>query len=96
MPLIGHVQIASVPGRNEPGSGELDDFRIFNALDALGYQGFVGCEYRPCGTTLGGLGWLGPAGWRLIRRSYEPFGRSACRVIPEKTRARAISTGRLR
>jgi hydroxypyruvate isomerase len=59
MPLIGHVQIASVPGRNEPGSGELDDFRIFNALDALGYQGFVGCEYRPCGTTLGGLGWLG-------------------------------------
>lgn len=58
MPLIGHVQTASVPGRNEPGSGELDDFRIFKALDDLGYQGFVGCEYRPRAATNDGLGWM--------------------------------------
>ncbi|MCY0092590.1 2-oxo-tetronate isomerase [Hoeflea ulvae] len=58
MPLIGHVQVASVPDRHEPGSGELDDVRIFAALDELGYQGFVGCEYRPEAATLDGLGWI--------------------------------------
>ncbi|MEM5470589.1 2-oxo-tetronate isomerase [Hoeflea sp. AS60] len=58
LPLIGHIQIASVPGRNEPGTGELDDSRIFHALDDLGYEGFVGCEYRPRAGTLDGLGWL--------------------------------------
>ena len=58
MPLIGHVQVASVPGRNEPGSGELNDFRVFQALDALGYAGFVGCEYRPANGTLAGLVWM--------------------------------------
>jgi hydroxypyruvate isomerase len=47
-----------VPQRHEPGTGELDDFRIFAALDALGYEGWVGCEYRPAGATLDGLGWL--------------------------------------
>ena len=57
MPIVGHVQTASVPGRNEPGTGELDDFRIFAALDALGYAGHVGCEYRPKGETVAGLGW---------------------------------------
>ncbi len=56
-PLIGHVQIASVPARQEPGSGELDDFRVLRELDALGYQGFVGCEYRPADGTLAGLTW---------------------------------------
>ncbi|AKI03130.1 hydroxypyruvate isomerase [Hoeflea sp. IMCC20628] len=58
MPMIGHVQIASVSDRHEPGSGELDDFRVFEALDDLGYQGFVGCEYRPEAETLDGLGWI--------------------------------------
>lgn len=58
LPIIGHVQIASVPLRQEPGSGELDDFRVLRALDALGYGGFVGCEYRPAGETLVGLGWM--------------------------------------
>ncbi|WP_374653643.1 2-oxo-tetronate isomerase [Dongia sp.] len=56
-PLIGHVQIAAVPLRHEPGSGELDDFRVLRALDALGYAGYVGCEYRPAAGTLAGLGW---------------------------------------
>lgn len=58
MPIIGHVQIAAVPLRHEPGTGELDDIRILSALDDLGYSGFVGCEYRPAGDTLAGLGWL--------------------------------------
>ena len=58
MPVIGHVQTASVPLRNEPGTGELDDARIFSTLDRLGYQGYVGCEYRPAGKTLDGLGWF--------------------------------------
>lgn len=58
MPIIGHVQTASVPKRNEPGTGELDDQRIFRTLDQLGYQGFVGCEYRPAGNTVDGLGWF--------------------------------------
>ena len=60
MPIIGHVQVASVPARNEPGTGELDDGRIFDTLDALGYEGYVGCEYRPRGGTLDGLSWLRP------------------------------------
>ncbi len=57
-PLIGHVQIASVPERHEPGSGELDDHRLFGLLDRLGYRGFVGCEYRPAAGTVDGLGWF--------------------------------------
>lgn len=58
MPVIGHIQTASVPARAEPGTGELDDARIFSQLDALAYTGHVGCEYRPATTTLAGLGWL--------------------------------------
>ncbi|WP_315835794.1 2-oxo-tetronate isomerase [Bradyrhizobium prioriisuperbiae] len=58
MPIIGHIQTASVPLRNEPGTGELDDARVFAELDRLGYNGFVGCEYRPAGKTLDGLGWF--------------------------------------
>ena len=58
MPIIGHIQTAAVPKRNEPGTGELDDPRIFAELDALGYQGYVGCEYRPAAGTLAGLGWF--------------------------------------
>ncbi|WP_181699521.1 2-oxo-tetronate isomerase [Chthonobacter albigriseus] len=58
MPRIGHVQIAAVPHRNEPGTGELDDARILATLDTLGYAGFVGCEYRPAAGTVEGLSWL--------------------------------------
>jgi 2-dehydrotetronate isomerase len=58
MPLIGHIQIASVPARNEPGTGELNDFRIFEKIDELNYQGFVGCEYRPANGTVAGLIWM--------------------------------------
>lgn len=58
MPIIGHVQIASVPARHEPGTGELNDHLLLTELDALGYSGFVGCEYRPAGDTIAGLGWM--------------------------------------
>tara|TARA_R110002124_G_scaffold63350_31_gene173333 strand:+ start:6220 stop:6993 length:774 start_codon:yes stop_codon:yes gene_type:complete len=57
LPIIGHVQLAAVPERHEPGSGELDDGRILRHLDTLGYGGFVGLEYRPAGDTVAGLVW---------------------------------------
>ena len=58
LPLIGHIQIADVPGRNEPGSGELNWAYVFRHMDSLGYDGWVGCEYRPAAGTTAGLGWL--------------------------------------
>lgn len=58
MPLIGHVQTASVPERHEPGTGEMNDVFLFDELDRLGYAGFVGCEYIPAADTVAGLGWL--------------------------------------
>lgn len=61
LPVTGHVQVASVPKRHEPGTGELDDQRIFHHLDSLGYDGYVGCEYRPAAGTLEGLGWMNRA-----------------------------------
>jgi hydroxypyruvate isomerase len=60
LPIIGHVQVASVPARHEPGSGELADAFVFSELDRLGYAGFVGCEYRPAAGTSEGLGWFAP------------------------------------
>lgn len=55
---IGHVQVADNPGRNEPGTGEINYPFIFRHLDALGYDGWVGAEYRPLTTTEAGLGWI--------------------------------------
>jgi hydroxypyruvate isomerase len=57
---IGHVQIASVPSRNEPDAEELSFPFVCATLDRLGYRGHVGCEYRPNGATLDGLGWFAP------------------------------------
>ena len=62
LPLIAHVQIASVPERTEPDEGEVNYPHILAALDRLGYAGFVGCEYRPRGRTEDGLGWARPFG----------------------------------
>ena len=58
LPIIRHVQISATPGRHEPGSGELDDFEVLRRLDSMGYDGFVGCEYRPASSTIEGLGWM--------------------------------------
>ncbi|MCP5081821.1 MAG: TIM barrel protein [Alphaproteobacteria bacterium] len=58
LPLIAHVQIAGVPGRNEPDTGEVAYPWLLGALDDLGYTGFVGAEYVPLDTTQAGLSWL--------------------------------------
>lgn len=58
LPHVGHIQIASVPERNEPDRGEVNYPYLFALLDELGYEGWVGCEYRPAGRTEEGLGWL--------------------------------------
>ncbi|WP_426305742.1 2-oxo-tetronate isomerase [Acidovorax facilis] len=54
---VAHVQIAGVPGRHEPDRGELNYPFLFETLDALGYSGWVGCEYRPAADTSAGLAW---------------------------------------
>ncbi len=54
---IAHVQVADNPGRGEPGTGEIGYGRIFAMLDDAGYQGCIGCEYRPAAGTSAGLGW---------------------------------------
>lgn len=58
LPVIGHIQIASVPSRHEPDGEELSYPFVFDELDRLGYAGFVGAEYRPRGKTVDGLGWF--------------------------------------
>ena len=60
MPMIGHIQIASVPSRHEPSGEELNYPFLFEELDRLGYTGFVGCEYNPRAGTREGLGWFAP------------------------------------
>ncbi|RYY05049.1 MAG: hydroxypyruvate isomerase, partial [Alphaproteobacteria bacterium] len=58
MPVIAHMQIADVPGRHEPGTGEIGWDYVFKQIDSLGYGGWVGCEYRPAGETVAGLAWM--------------------------------------
>jgi hydroxypyruvate isomerase len=55
---IGHIQLADNPGRHEPGTGEINYERVFEAIDRMGYGGWIGCEYKPATTTEAGLGWL--------------------------------------
>ncbi|MGH7090135.1 MAG: hydroxypyruvate isomerase family protein, partial [Stellaceae bacterium] len=59
-----HVQMAGVPGRHEPDRGEIHYPYLLHLLDRLGYDGWVGCEYRPVAGTLDGLGWAAPWGIR--------------------------------
>jgi hydroxypyruvate isomerase len=58
LPYIGHIQISDVPGRHQPGTGEINYPAIFSALERLEYQGFIGLEYRPDGETDETLRWL--------------------------------------
>ena len=58
LPMIAHIQFADTPGRHEPGSGEINYARVFQAIDALGYDGWVGAEYLPQGPTAESLGWF--------------------------------------
>jgi hydroxypyruvate isomerase len=57
LPRIGHIQLADNPGRHEPGTGEINYRFLFAHLDRIGYQGWIGCEYKPAATTEEGLGW---------------------------------------
>ena len=57
---IAHIQLADNPGRNEPGTGEINYPFLFRHLAALGWKGYIGCEYKPKTTTLEGLGWMKP------------------------------------
>ena len=55
---IAHIQLADNPGRNEPGTGEINYRFLFAHLDRIGYRGWIGCEYKPATTTEAGLGWF--------------------------------------
>jgi hydroxypyruvate isomerase len=73
---IGHVQIAGVPERHEPDSGEVNYPYLFELLHELGYRGWIGCEYRPRGATGDGLGWAAPYLSRGRREAGEEEGSS--------------------
>ena len=60
--IVAHIQVSGVPGRHEPDVGEINYPYLFDMLDAAGYEGWIGCEYRPKAGTLEGLGWLEPYG----------------------------------
>jgi hydroxypyruvate isomerase len=62
MPIIRHLQIAGVPGRNEPDIGEINYPYLFDLIDGLGFSGWVGCEYRPIAGTGKGLAWAAQYG----------------------------------
>lgn len=55
---IGHIQLADNPGRNEPGTGEINFPWLLRHIDSLGYEGWIGCEYKPAGDTRQGLAWI--------------------------------------
>jgi hydroxypyruvate isomerase len=57
LPVIDHMQLADVPGRHEPGTGEIGWEFVFRHIDELGYAGWIGCEYAPLGDTAQGLAW---------------------------------------
>jgi hydroxypyruvate isomerase len=58
MPHIAHIQIADNPGRHEPGTGEINYPFLLGMIDRLGYEGWIGCEYKPLGGTSEGLNWM--------------------------------------
>ncbi len=57
---IPHMQLADNPGRHEPGSGEINYRFLFDFIDDIGYDGWIGCEYIPADGTEAGLGWMAP------------------------------------
>jgi hydroxypyruvate isomerase len=61
-PRIAHIQIADNPGRREPGTGEINYGFLLPLIDQLGYDGWVGCEYRPTSTVEASLGWMSAFG----------------------------------
>jgi hydroxypyruvate isomerase len=60
LPRIAHIQLADNPGRNEPGTGEINYPFLFGHIDQIGYAGWIGCEYKPRAGVDAGLGWMAP------------------------------------
>ena len=60
LPKIGHMQLADVPERHEPGTGEINFDYLLRHIDRIGYTGWIGCEYNPLGDTVEGLAWAKP------------------------------------
>ena len=60
LPRIGHMQLADVPGRHEPGTGEINFGFLLGHIERIGYSGWIGCEYNPLGDTVEGLKWAKP------------------------------------
>jgi hydroxypyruvate isomerase len=60
LPRIGHLQLADVPGRHEPGTGDIDFSALLAHIDRVGYDGWIGCEYVPAAGTVTGLAWAAP------------------------------------
>ncbi len=68
-PHIGHIQVGNVPGRHEPGTGEIHFPYVLGQIEKRGWQGWIGCEYTPSGPTLDTLGWGAPYGIRDPRKA---------------------------
>ena len=64
LPQIAHMQIADPPSRNEPGTGEINYRFLLNHIDRLGYDGWIGLEYKPAGRTEDGLRWITDHGFK--------------------------------
>ncbi len=64
LPRIGHMQVADPPSRHEPGTGEINYRFLLNWIDRLGYDGWIGLEYKPAGRTEDGLRWIEDGGWK--------------------------------
>jgi hydroxypyruvate isomerase len=60
LPIVGHVQLADAPARQEPGTGEINFDFLLRHADRIGYSGWIGCEYNPAGDTVEGLKWALP------------------------------------
>ena len=71
-PLIAHMQIADVPGRHEPGTGELGWEFLFGRIRELGYEGWIGCEYTPKGDTLAGPNGVFWDDWLIVACNHHP------------------------
>jgi hydroxypyruvate isomerase len=84
--IIKHFQIADNPGRHEPGTGEINYKNVFNKINELGYDGWIGCEYNPLGDTVEGLDWLAVAE-RFATTMRTAQGRGTNLMFPFKSDA---------
>src|SRR5690606_8658837 len=97
LPKIAHMQIADNPGRNEPGSGEINYDWLFRFIDQLGYDGWIGCESKPAAGTREGLGWIKAlAGGDRLAACAAPTQTDTASVSPCRSGASREPTAGLR